>query len=443
LTSWRSAVRVSYIPSILMAQIDSTSRHQTGALFLAAALSEMFPKVSLSSGGGTDLFFFCDCAHPFVLQPAMIPLLEERLRLFLKKTGEIAVSEMMTANAIQYFASEGRQEMVESLQEVQSATVVLYRVEGSLFYLPLPDSFTPLRKGEMTSHLRLLLQEDVCRDGRYFTRLIGVWTEDKEELKKRVKASEGVSFHEAIAQRLSLACLISSGLLWRENGVAYRAALTSFLKEGLAQRKISTLSCSPCIGLDGGEKGVVKFYLETLANLPEKRVKAFFFLNEEGEQEGFLSPRISTCDRSAILCSGEDFFEEMISSLQFILQIPKILHFEYELVITVSSSAPKKVRSEALAACEKTLGMTRESWRVEKVNQLPYLARIEVRVRDALGRSWLGPFIGLSQTGAGVGWVIFISLCYSLERMIALFLEREQKMASLEGLMKKLKSKQE
>ncbi|MEN9344415.1 MAG: hypothetical protein RLZZ453_1202 [Chlamydiota bacterium] len=366
---------------------------QLGAACLAVAIQEVFPEAQVVFAEGTATLFFCDVLFPFAFRKDFLPLLEERIRLMGKSGLKVSLCEMVPSNAADLLIHKGQREMAHLLLEERRATVSLCRIGEAFVYLPDLEKVSLHLESQ---EVRLFNAFPVVVDGVSLIRVLGVWGKDKAEVKKRVK------------DLLSLKELISlpSGV-WRGKGERWRDSFIEWICKRWVRFKVEKVAfCG------ASEQGVVKNYLEFIKE--GERLGSFHEVSFEGRIEGLIAPKEGTMDMAAIAYSEEFFEQELISSLQFILEIPKIFSFESEVVVSVLLDAPKKIRLPYLSSCEKALKSLGIKWRVKEVTSLPYLVRVEVHLADALGRKWMGPFLGICHK------VLFFSMSGSLERMAAL-----------------------
>lgn len=142
---------------------------------------------------------------------------------------------------------------------------------------------------------------------------------------------------------------------------------------------------------------------------------------------GLFSPKTFFGDRIHIFCSDEKLLEECISSLRFILKIPKILGFEFEIVLSVSSVVPQKTNAKGAALFKQVLEKCGLVYALEKEYREGSSASIDIRFADSLGRRWTGSFLSMPDRvmPSGKGRVLALSAFGSLERICALLLEKK------------------
>jgi threonyl-tRNA synthetase len=130
-------------------------------------------------------------------------------------------------------------------------------------------------------------------------------------------------------------------------------------------------------------------------------------------------------DRAFVFCPKEELQREVISSLQFILRILKILHFKFKFVLS-SSRREKQKEKEALSQLEEALKTCGVSYTRGKTSSERSGPAIEVRIEDGMGQEWTGSFIEINCRPKSVKEeIISLSLFNSLERGIALLLENK------------------
>ncbi|MBS0620150.1 MAG: hypothetical protein JSS61_01655 [Verrucomicrobia bacterium] len=365
---------------------------QTAAEVLAAAVSQVFPAAQLVRGEGTVSYFFYDFRFPFVFQKEMLTLLEERMRIFLKEKPEIRVMEMVPANAAALLMHRGRPEIAKGVREISRASVQICQIGDFVDYCPYPF------ETNWSSPCFKLLEGYPLGGG--VTRIVGAIAEDKQELKEISRRS---AFQENTWQTLA----IKRGLfrevegtwVWEGKGEALREKLIQrWRREHLKQGFV--LVAAPDFSLlKGGER------LAQIGWVPL----------EEGGREGILAPDVATLDRAQIHPSEGNLLQECISSLQFIVKMPKILDFEFEIVLSIS-----RRKGSGVNVLKEALERAGLVYKTEREVQEDVEAMVSVRIADSLGRKWAGPYLSLLEGGK----TLIRSMYGPLERWVALLLER-------------------
>ena len=408
---------------------DQTSLafNQAAALSLAAAVTDLFPGALFLSGQGTSHYFFYDFVFPFAFQTQLLTLIEERMRLIVKEKRVIKPLEMMPLNAADLMRHRGQVLAAEFLSHVERATVLLCQIGEFAIYSP---DFCPKELHIPSFKLFESVISEV--QGRTVVRIIGAAGGDKSVVKNLFKQIPYSSrSHSLLAAQGSLLAPIqeTGSWIWRPRGEKIRNALVQWWKEGVQKENISLVSMPIPEGDEEGEIALIQAHLNYFLSFNEPKVAQIALIPNEDrsqEREGFFSPDVCFADRAYLFCSDQDFLEECISSLHFILQIPKILGFEFEIVLSVSLEAPKNLRSQSVSLWEKAFESVGVSWSTEKVIRTPFVTCVEIRFPDALGRKWTSPFIGIpiQPMPVGKGRMLVRSSLGSFERILALLLEK-------------------
>lgn len=399
--------------------------NQAAAVVLTAAVTELFPGALFLSGQGTDHYFFYDFVFPFEFQSELLTLIEERMRLILKEKRPIKVLEMMPLNAADLMRHQGQELAAELLSTVERATVLLCQIGD--FAIHSPD-FSP---EELVIPFFKVFEAVISKvQGQSIVRIIGSASNDKTIVKNLFKKTPySAKAHAVLADQGALLAPIqeTASWVWRPRGEIVRRALIQWWMEAIEKQNISFVSMPTSGGTEEGERALIQAHLDYFIRFQEPRVAQMVFLSGDASQrkEGFFSPEVCCSDRTYLFCSDQHFLEECISSLHFILQIPKLLGFEFELVLSVSLEAPKSLRSQSVSLWEKVFEREGLEWSIEKVIGTPFVSCVEVRIADALGRKWTGPFIGIpiEPMPVGKGKMLVRSSLGSFERILALLLE--------------------
>jgi threonyl-tRNA synthetase len=397
--------------------------NQTAAILLAVATVELFPGVLLAGGGGTDKYFFYDFVFPFEFQESFIPQIEEYMRLIIRQKREVKRLEMMPANAASLMQHRSQSLAAEFLLRVERATVDLCQIGGCAVYSSAPflDALTlPQLK---------IFEVFAWEKGM---RIVGAAALEKSVLKARAKEpSVSSRSHLTIAKESKLfePCGEEGLWSWLPQGEALRQRLVALWQQEHVRQNFSFVS-SPT-AWTGGERGLTEAHSKLFTRLAATKIAEIALVSNAENADlglGLLSPAAHFVDRAHLFCSEDELLGECISSLQFIVNILKILGFEYETVLSVSSEASQKLRSQSVVVLQRALEAVHLPYTLEKGCSSGMLATVDVRIADALGRRWTGPFLGVSEGAQSLekGWVLVRSAFGSLERIVALLLERRE-----------------
>ena len=211
-------------------------------------------------------------------------------------------------------------------------------------------------------------------------RIVGAASSDKKMLKKIAKEpSISSQSHLKLASEMALcAPMKKTGLwYWQPNGDKLRRVLVKLWQEELAKQNFEFISTPVAFFKDGGERSLCQSHRDYFLRFGTPKIAEMTWIPNahfDDPSSGLFSPKAFFGDRIHIFCPDEKLLEECISSLRFILKIPKILGFEFEIVLSVSSGALKKRRQkeqrffqQALEKCGLAYTLEKEyragSWR--------------------------------------------------------------------------------
>ncbi len=406
-----------------------TPLNQTAAVLMAAAACELFPGVLFIEGQGTPDRFFCDFVFPFTFQPDFITLIEERMRLIVREKREVKSLEMMPENAAAMLRHRGQPLAAEALLLVERALVELCQIGDFAALAPAPflDELA-------IPHLKIFEGFPLPSQspGPVKIRIVGAAAPEKDVLKKIAKQPPVSSrFHQTLSEEMQLLASLEEGLwTWRPRGEVIRQQLIALLKKECDKENFEWIATPAAFLEEGRGEPLTRAHREYAFRFGAARVAEVALienLDSYTNSLGFLSPRVCFADRAHIFCPDEKLLEESISSLQFIRKIPKILGFEFEIVLSISGEGSQKARAKATALFKEALEKTGVPYTVEKSYRAGVLAGIEVRIPDALGRRWTGPFVAIPEAPmpVGKGSMLIRSGYGSLERIAALLLEQK------------------
>ncbi|MBS0651939.1 MAG: hypothetical protein JSR39_00255 [Verrucomicrobia bacterium] len=415
---------------------------QTAAEVLAAAALELFPDTLLFQGQGTSKIFFYDFLFPFSFQPEFLFQLEERMRQILKRAAPIKVLEMVPGNAASLLEHVGQPVLAEKVRDLDRALVSMVQMGEFADWCEeaLLDEWDPSYAFKLVEFYPIRIGEDTL------VRIIGFLEEDKQALKKAIKSAP--SFAKSDHLRLIEECGLflpmedlGDGLwAWLPKADAVKHTLVQWWRAEHRKQNFQLMTTPSCLHVSEDEEPGFDIFLahrafwqksspagsckiaeiSYLSSLNEKQLK-----NELFDSVGWIS------DRAHLFINDEELFQECISSLQFITKIPKILGFEFQIILYTGNVGIQKKDSKGAKGYRLLQDVLKEARLEHLIIQDPMLemqSRIQLRMADALGRWWDGPFIGIDgsmDVKSGFS-CITRSAFNSLERLVALCVERYQ-----------------
>lgn len=375
-----------------------------GALeLLALSFLDMFPDVFLQGGQVTSWGFYYDFIMDRPFSSEFLVFLEEKMRQNSKKNFSVQSSEMVASNASSYFASLGRRDLEERLS-YQEGLVSIVQIGDfvDLCSFPLPVNLS------LISHFKLL--EGISIAGG--VRIVGCVFQEKEELKKFLKNRESLAQkgHLYLAQKEHLLKPTKKGWIWLPQGEEMRHSLASFWRREIVESGWVPIS-TPCRSLHE----MIYFHTSLLKEGGPPTAEINFLPLEGEKEEGLLETAYGFTDRFFFpYLLQKELSIRLISSLQLIIKILKMLSFKYELILSFTGGqvSVKKSLEEAI---EKS-GKQANSQRGEE-------SGFDFYVEDILGRKWKISSIRVDVQKKMVIGNVF----YSQERLFALLLEQNKK----------------
>ena len=360
------------------------------SVILAAAMGQLFPDAQVRSFQATEKCFYCDVIFPFEFQSEMIPLLEERMRGWIKKDLPFRQSDMMASNAAQFLKHHGNPHAAKTIQKYPGIVPIVQL-----------DNFAGLSSGETletTGEVKFFKIVRAQLHGGWI-RLIGTAAFSKDELKSQVEQCKKMASHLNLVKERQLLASCPGGWLWLPSGEIF--------KKNILDKTVQLFSgIDPITTPAFNDKDLIlchSSYIQASGRGSLEMTK----MSLGGEGLELFDTAEGIVDR--VFLPGRE--ESVISFLQIITKFLKIFSFDYEVVIV---GKPAKILRETL----KKLQIKSSSAPLEGDQ-----SGIEFLISDALGRMWAGPRLFFDEKTGLVG----LSLFYSLERFAALLLERCEK----------------
>ncbi len=400
---------------------------------MAHAVKDLFPKAKLAIGPATDEGFYYDFDIDRPFTPEDLSLIEKKMLEIIRKDNPFVRKEVSRKEAIELFKKLGEDYKVELLQEIEDEKVSLYE-EGGFIDLcrgPHIDS-----TGQVTAFKLLSIAGAYWRGSeknKMLQRIYGTsFTSEKnledylhflEEVKKRD--------HRRLGRELDLFSIsedIGPGLiLWHPNGAVIRRTIEDFWIHEHYRAGYKILYTPHIAKLQLWQKsGHLDFYKEYLyspmeieevdyqikpmncpfhiyvyktslrsyRDLPIRYAElgTVYRYERSGVLHGLLRVRGFTQDDAHIFCSEDQIEDEVLNVLEFTLFMLRTFGFEkYEVYL---STRPEKYvgslenwerSTNALKRALETKGL---SYEVDVGEGVFYGPKIDIKVKDSLGRSW-------------------------------------------------------
>jgi threonyl-tRNA synthetase len=407
-------------------------RHSTSHV-MAHAVKNLHPEAKLAIGPAIKEGFYYDFDLEKPLSPEDLAAIEKEMSRIIKKNTLFTKKTMKKAEAIELFKKMGEDYKVELLEELEDDTVSVYEEDG----------FTDLCSGpHLPSTGRVAAFKLLSVAGAYWRgdekrkmlqRIYGTSFTDKKDLKAHLDFLEEVKKrdHRRLGKELDLFSMneeIGPGLtLWHPNGAIMRTVIEDFWRDEHLKADYQILYTPHIAKLNLWQKsGHLDFYSENMYSPMEvegipyeiKPMNCPFHIaiyksalrsyrefpiryaelgtvyryERSGVLHGLLRVRGFTQDDAHIFAREDQVGDEILNVLDFTLFVLRTFGFE-DFQVFLSTRPEKsvgtdehwKISTEALEAALKAKGLQYE---VDPGEGVFYGPKIDIKVKDSLGRAW-------------------------------------------------------
>ena len=407
--------------------------HSTAHL-MAQAVKQLFPDVKVTIGPAIENGFYYDFDKEIPFTDEDLIKIEERMRELSKQNLEYSRQEIPKEEAIRFFKEMGEDYKIEILDEIPDGEIISTYQQGD--FTDLCRGPHLLNTGKIKA-IKLLKTSGAYWRGyeknKMLQRIYGISFPSKKELKKYLHDLEEAKKrdHRKIGKELDLYSIsdeIGAGLvLWHPNGAMMRSIIEQYWKEQHFKAGYGLVN-SPHIGKAELWKtsGHLDFYAESMYNpilvdeqeyylkpmncpfhigiyqaskksyrdLPIKMAEmgTVYRYEKSGAMHGLMRVRGFTQDDAHIICTPEQLDDEIMDVLRFSISILKAFRFK-ELEIYLSTMPEKAVGEKedwdkATSALEKALKAENIDYKVDEGGGAFYGPKIDIKIKDALNRSW-------------------------------------------------------
>ncbi len=409
----------------------------SSAHVMAAAVKRLFPdaKVTIGPAIAEGFYYDFDVETPF--NEDDLDKIEAEMKNIVNENERFRREMIPCEQAVELFKKEGEPYKVELAENLEDETVSLYTL----------GDFTDLCRGpHVLSAGRIKAFKLLSTAGAYWRgdennrmlqRIYGISFPDKKMLKKHLAWLEEIKKrdHRMLGSKLDLFSVdeeIGSGLiLWHPKGAVLREVIedywrTEHRKRGynlvftphIASERIYESSghldnyaenmYSP-MDIDGtpyyvkpmncpGHIKIFKSRLRSYRELPIRlcELGTVYRYERSGVLHGMLRVRGFTQDDSHIFCTPDQVVDEVLGVLDFVREIMSIFGFEF---VTYLSTRPEKSLGDndswdnAISSLRTALEKSGIDYVVDPGEGVFYGPKIDIKLKDALGRQWQGPTI--------------------------------------------------
>lgn len=409
----------------------------TTSHIMAQAVMELYPGTRLAIGPAIKEGFYYDIDSPHRLTPEDLSAVEEKMREIILQDLEIKRLEMSREEALSLFKGLGQAYKVELLEEMPDERVTLYR-QGNFVDLcrgpHLPStgrvkefkllalagaywrgdeshpmlqriygiSFEEARELQHFLHLR---EEAERRDHRRLGRELDLFTfhdeagagmvfyHPKGAILRGIIESYLEDEHRKRGYQRVVTPHLYKGDLWYTSGHMeyYRDNMYYFEREGV-EYVVKPMNCP-------GHLLLYKTKPRSYRDMPLKffELGTVYRYERSGVLHGLMRVRGFTQDDAHIFCTREQLEGQIYEILEFAFEALRTFGFT-EFEVNLSTKPEKYVGSDeiweqATGALKKALEDHGIPYQVDPGEGVFYGPKIDVKLRDAIGRLWQGPTI--------------------------------------------------
>lgn len=400
---------------------------------MAQAVKDLFPEAKLGIGPAIEDGFYYDFDVPRPFTPDDLERIEERMRQIIKADYPFKRREIPREEAMRIFEEMGEIYKVELLNEMEEEIVSLYE----------HDKFVDLCRGpHLLSTGRLKVVKLLSAAGAYWRgdesrkmlqRIYGTAYERKSELEAHLKRIEEAERrdHRRLGRQLDLFSfheMAGAGLVyWHPKGAMIRKIIEDFWRDQHIKGGYEFVY-TPHIGRSWLWKtsGHLDFFSENMyspmdvdgqdyylkpMNCPfhimiyKTRIRSYkdlplrwaelgtvYRYERGGVLHGLMRVRGFTQDDAHIFCTPEQIEDEILRVLRFSLEMLRSFGFEdFEVYL---STKPEKAVGEperwqqAQNSLHRALEIEGLPFEVDEGGGAFYGPKIDIKIKDAIGRSW-------------------------------------------------------
>lgn len=405
-------------------------RH-SAAHVMAQAVKELFPEVKVTIGPAIEdgFYYDFDVSRPFT--PEDLEKIESRMHEIVKSRLAFRRMVMSKEQATQFFKEKGETYKIELIQGVEDESVSLYS----------QGEFTDLCRGPHIPHSGFIKAFKLTKvAGAYWRgdernpmlqRIYGTAFPSQEDLDRYLHLLEEARKrdHRKLGKELDLFSILDEAgpglVIWHPKGAMLRYLVEEFertehLKRGyrmvvgpqLLKRELweksghfdnyrDNMYFTTVDEIDYGIKPmnclahmlIYKSKIRSYRDLPLRYFELGTVHRHEksGVLHGLLRVRQFTQDDAHILCTPEQLNDEIVGIIKFVQEVMGIFGFEY--TMELSTRPEKSIGTDedwerATSALERALKGLNADHDVNEGDGAFYGPKIDIKLRDALSRSW-------------------------------------------------------
>lgn len=405
-------------------------RHSTAHL-MAEAVKKLFPEAKVTIGPAIENGFYYDFDYARPFTPEDLEAIEKEMLRSVGADKPFSCRVLPAAEASDFFAKQGEGYKVELIRDLGAPEVSLYTHGG----------FTDLCRGPHVPRTGLLKAFKLLSvAGAYWRgdeknpqlqRIYGTAFANPKDLERYLKQLEEAKKrdHRKLGTQLDLFSFHEEAgagfVFWHPKGALLRAILEDFERKEHLKRGYEFVQGPILLKRDLWERSghydnyrenmyfteideqaygvkpmnclahmlIYKSRLRSYRDLP----KRFFELGvvhrheKSGVLHGLLRVRSFTQDDAHLICRPDQLEDEIIGVVNFVRDVMAI--FEFDFTAEISTRPEKSIGSDedwerATTALRKALEKMGLPYDINEGDGAFYGPKIDIKIKDALGRSW-------------------------------------------------------
>lgn len=407
-----------------------TLRHST-AHVMAQAVKDLYGDVKLAIGPSIEEGFYYDFDAPVRFTEEDLEKIENRMHEIVREDLPFEREEMSKADAIEFFKNRGEPYKVELLEGMDDDIVTIYR-QGDFVDLcrgPHVPSTGIIRAFKLLSLAGAYWRGD--ERNKMLQRIYGTAFFDKKSLRlylNRLKEAKKRD-HRKLGRKLDLFSIndeAGAGLvIWHPKGAELRRIIEDFEKREHTKRGYQLVVGPQILKLDLWKKSghyenyrenmyftkvddtaygikpmnclahmlIYKSSIRSYRDLPIRYFELGTVHRHEksGVLHGLMRVREFTQDDAHVLCRPDQLKSEIAGIIKFVDEVMGLFGFDYDMEL--STRPEKSIGTDedwehATAALRETMEDMNLSYGINEGDGAFYGPKIDVKLRDVLGRRW-------------------------------------------------------
>ncbi len=409
-----------------------TLRHSASHI-LAQAVKRLYPGVKLGIGPAIEDGFYYDFYYPEGFNPEDLKRIEKEMRKIVKENYPFERIETSREEARQMLQEAGEDFKLELLEEIPEGETISFYRDGDFIDLcrgPHVKTTGEVKAFKLLSVAGAYWRGDENRP--MLQRIYGTAFESEDELKEYLRRLEEAKRrdHRKLGRELELFDFydeIGPGLvIWHPKGAMVRSILEDFLKKEHLRRGYQLVVIPHIMKADiwklsghydyyrenmfmfeieGKEYGIkpmncpghIMVYKSKIRSYRDLPIRLFelgtvYRYERAGVLHGLLRVRGFTQDDAHIFCRADQLEDEIGGVVDFVLDVLKVFGFE-DVEMEISTRPDEYIGSEenwekATDALKKALEARGIDYKINPGEGAFYGPKIDVKLKDAIGRSW-------------------------------------------------------